>query len=115
MSQDKLIVWKLLVSMHLVKRSNWNSSFIKRGRTFGIEATNDFIESRAPLDFEALRNSETQMDVGLYNIKEHTVEYFDKSYVDKDMTLIKASCALLLLSRPYMFNNKNTWMPDWSI
>ena len=46
------------------------------------------------------------MDVGLYNIKEHTVEYFDKSYVDKDMTLIKASCALLLLSRPYMFNNK---------
>lgn len=79
---------------------------LKEGGLFGIEATNDFIESRAPLDFEALRNSETQMDVGLYNIKEHTVEYFDKSYVDKDMTLIKASCALLLLSRPYMFNNK---------
>lgn len=79
---------------------------LKEGGLFGIEATNDFIESRAPLDFEALRNSETQMDVGLYNIKEHTVEYFDKSYVDKDMTLIKASCALLLLSRPYMFKNK---------
>ena len=41
--------------------------FLKEGSIFGIEATYDFIESRVPLDLEAFQNSETQMEVGLYN------------------------------------------------
>ena len=43
--------------------------FFKEGSIFGIEATYDFIESRVPLDLEAFQNSETQMEVGLYNLK----------------------------------------------
>lgn len=90
--------------MHLVKKGvvGWRP-FFKEGSIFGIEATYDFIESRVPLDLEAFQNSETQMEVGLYNLKTHKVEYFNKSYIDKDETLIKASCALLLLAKPYKF------------
>ena len=61
--------------------------FFKEGSIFGIEATYDFIESRVPLDLEAFQNSETQMEVGLYNLKTHKVEYFNKSHIDKDETL----------------------------
>ena len=79
---------------------------VKEGGIFGIESTHNFIESKAPLDFDAFKNSETQMDVGLYNLKTHQVEYFDKSYLDEEQTLIKASCALLLLAKPYTFLNQ---------
>ncbi|WP_256460693.1 hypothetical protein [Allobaculum sp. Allo2] len=43
------------------------------------------------------------------------MEYFGKPYVDQSMTLIKASCALLLLAKPYRWNGKNILMPVWSI
>lgn len=36
----------------------------------------------------------------------NAVEYFTKDYVDQDMTLIKASCALLLLAKPYHWNGQ---------
>lgn len=80
--------------------------YLKEGSIFGIEATNDFIESRVPLDLEALKTSSTKLEVGLYNMETHKVEYFDQSYVDKDQTLIKASCALLILCKPYKFLNR---------
>lgn len=80
--------------------------FLKEGSIFGIEATYNFIESRVPLDLESFQSSTTQMEVGLYNLKTHEVEYFDKSYIDKNETLIKASCALLLLAKPYHFNGQ---------
>ncbi|GJM58356.1 patatin family protein [uncultured Dubosiella sp.] len=82
------------------------SALMKEGSIFGIESTNNYIEKEAPLDFDTFYNSSTQMDTGLYNIHDHTIEYFDKSYVDKSMTLIKASCALLLLTKPYDFRGK---------
>lgn len=81
-------------------------ALMKEGSIFGIESTNNYIEKEAPLDFDTFYNSSTQMDTGLYNIHDHTIEYFDKSYVDKSMTLIKASCALLLLTKPYDFRGK---------
>lgn len=80
--------------------------FIKEHSVFGIDATYDYIESKVPLDLEKFHQSETQMEVGLYNIRTHQVEYYDKSYVDASHTLIKASCALLLLCKPYEFRNQ---------
>jgi predicted patatin/cPLA2 family phospholipase len=79
---------------------------LTEGSLFGIEATNDFLDREAPLDFDAFFASETDMQVGLYNMETNQVEYFGKEYVDESMTLIKASCALLLLTKPYMFQNK---------
>jgi predicted patatin/cPLA2 family phospholipase len=38
-------------------------------------------------------------------MESNQVEYFGKEYVDESMTLIKASCALLLLTKPYIFQN----------
>lgn len=71
---------------------------------FGIQATCDFIEQHAPLDAETFFNSETQLDIGLYNLDTNQIEYFDKSYFDpKEQTLVKAACALFLLTRPYQF------------
>lgn len=79
--------------------------FMKEKSLYGLEATEDFIESRVKLDMETFRSSETQMDFGLYNMRTHAVEYYDKSYLDDDHILIKASCALLLLAHPYEFRN----------
>ncbi len=80
--------------------------FFKEGSLFGIEATAKYIESKEPLDFDAFYSSQTQMDIGLYDIETHEVKYFDKSTVDKDQTVVKASCALLLLAKPYQFNGR---------
>lgn len=80
--------------------------FFKEGSLFGIEATAQYIESKEPLDFNAFNSSETQMDIGLYDIESHKVKYFDKNTVDKEQTVVKASCALLLLAKPYRFNGR---------
>lgn len=77
---------------------------IKEKSIFGIEETCRFIEENAPLDYKAFYESETQMDVGLYNMDTGLIEYFDKSYLDENQTLIKAACALAILTKPYKFN-----------
>lgn len=79
---------------------------IKEGSVFGIEGTADYIERKAPLDFMAFFGSDTEMDTGIYDLQDHKVYYFGKEYVDEDMTLIKASCALLLLAKPYEFEGR---------
>ncbi len=79
---------------------------MKEGSIFGIEATCDYIEKKAPLDFMAFFGSETKLDIGVYDMDNHKIEYFGKEYVDQSMTLVKASCALLLLAKPYKFNGK---------
>jgi predicted patatin/cPLA2 family phospholipase len=76
---------------------------IKERSAFGIEATYQFIESQAPLDLEALHSSSTKMEIGLYDVKTHEVRYYDQSYVDKEQTLVRASCALLILCPTYQF------------
>ncbi|MBF0579490.1 patatin family protein [Erysipelotrichaceae bacterium RD49] len=79
---------------------------IKEGGLFGLEATNAYIEKHAPLDFMAFFGSETEMDIGVYDMESNSIEYFGKPYVDESMTLIKASCALLLLAKPYKWQGK---------
>ena len=56
-------------------------------------------------DHEAYQKNAAQMDVGLYNLDTGEVEYFDKSYHEQDDILIKAACALLLLTKPVAFNH----------
>lgn len=80
--------------------------FLKEGSFFGLEATNEYIESHAPLDFMTFFGSDTEMDIGVYNMETGQVEYYGKPYVDADMTLVKASCALLMLAKPYSFNGQ---------
>lgn len=79
---------------------------LKEGTVFGIEATCNYIEEHAPLDFKTFYESETKLDIGLYDIEEGKIVYFPKEYVSEDMTLVKASCALLLLTKPYQFQGK---------
>lgn len=80
--------------------------FFKEGSLFGLEATNNYIEEHAPLDFMAFFGSDTDMEIGVYDMETNNVEYFGKPYVDESMTLIKASCALLLLAKPYKWRGK---------
>lgn len=79
---------------------------IREHGLFGIEETCQFIEDHAPLDYQAFYNSDTQLDIGLYNIDEGKVEYFSKDYLDEKQILVKAACALLMLAKPYKFHNK---------
>lgn len=81
------------------------SPLIHERGIFGIEATFQYIEDRAPLDYEMFEKSETELDIGVYNMKTNEIEYYDKTYYTKDdQTLVKAACALFLLTRPYKFN-----------
>ncbi len=78
----------------------------KEKSIYGIESTNAFIESREKLDMQAFQSSSSKMDFGLYNLRTHAVEYYGKEYLDESQTLVKASCALLLLTHPYMFQGQ---------
>lgn len=73
---------------------------------FGIEATCKFIEDHAPLNYQAFYESETKLDIGLYDIEAGEVVYFPKEYLDEEQTLVKAACALLMLAKPYKFHGK---------
>lgn len=79
-------------------------ALMHEGSVFGIEATNEYIEKNAPLDFMNFLGSDTDLDIGVYNMATHKVEYYGREFVDESMTLVKASCALLLLAKPYSFN-----------
>lgn len=78
----------------------------KEGALFGLEETNNYIEKHAPFDFMTFFASSTDMEIGVYNMETNSVEYFGKPYVDESMTLLKASCVLLLLTRPYKWNGR---------
>lgn len=71
---------------------------------FGIYSTYNYIEEKAPLDFDTFMKSPIEFEIGLYNCENGAIEYFDKSYHEKDDILIKAACALLLLTHPIKFN-----------
>lgn len=90
-SQDGVVGWK---------------PFVKEGSIFGIEATNNYIEEQTPLDFETFFENPCELDIGVYDTATHSIEYFGKEFVDESMTLVKASCALLLLAKPYEFKGR---------
>ena len=73
---------------------------LKEGSIFGIEGTYNFLEERCPLDFEAYKNSDIELEMGLYNIETGKLEYFNKEMYKEDGSVVKAACALLLLAKP---------------
>ncbi|NBK97165.1 MAG: patatin family protein [Erysipelotrichia bacterium] len=79
---------------------------LKEHGLFGIEETCRYIEEHAPLDYKAFYESDTKLDIGLYDIEAGKVEYFSKDYLDEKQTLVKAACALLMLAKPYQFHGK---------
>ncbi len=81
--------------------------FIKEKGLFGINFVCDFLEEHAPLDTKTFFESETQLDIGVYNIKEDRIEYHPKTMYDpKGQELLKASCALPMINRPVKFNGE---------
>lgn len=86
------------------------SPLLKERGVFGINHVCEYIEEHAPLDYEAFMKNETQLDIGVYNMDTNEVEYFSKEYFDpEEQILMKASCALFLLTRPYKFRG-HTYM-----
>lgn len=79
---------------------------IKEHGLFGIEETCRYIEEHAPLDYQAFYESETQLDIGLYDIEAGKVVYFSKEHLNEEQVLVKAACALLMLAKPYKFEGK---------
>lgn len=79
--------------------------FTERG-VFGISHVCAFIEEKVPLDYKTFMKSETELEIGVYNLRSNIVEYFGKDDLDPvEQTLIKASCALFLLAKPYKFKS----------
>lgn len=83
------------------------SPLVKERGLFGINHVCEYIEKHAPLDYETFMKNETQLDIGVYNMDTNKVEYFSKEYFDPaEQNLMKASCALFLLTRPYKFRGQ---------
>lgn len=80
---------------------------LKEGSIFGIEGTYKFLEERCPLDFEAYKNSDIELEMGLYNIETGKLEYFNKEMYKEDGSVVKAACALLLLAKPVTIDGVN--------
>ncbi len=70
---------------------------------FGINATYDYIEKEAPLDKKTFFENPCELEMGLYNIPTGQVEYYGKSDYDDEGKLLKASCALLMLTKSVEF------------
>lgn len=74
---------------------------------FGIHFVCDFLEENAPFDYEKFMKSETELEIGVYNMETNELEYIGKDGLDyPEQNLIKASCALFLLTKPVKYNGK---------
>lgn len=74
---------------------------IKERGLFGIKHVCKYIEEQVPLDYETFMANPTQLDIGLYNLSNNTVEYWPKEKFDRDeQKLMVASCSLFLLNKP---------------
>ena len=73
---------------------------------FGIESTYNFVEEEAPLDWEMFKNSPTELEIGLYDVEKGEVVYFNKEEYDREGILVKAACALLLLTHPVKYEGR---------
>lgn len=73
---------------------------------FGIQSTYDYVEEKAKLDFSAFKNSPTELEMGLYNIENGAIEYFNKSQYTEDGAVVKAACSLLMLTHPVVIQGR---------
>ena len=72
-----------------------SAGFIQKGdtgRDFGFRFTGDHKESK------------TEFELGLYNIETGELEYWNKDQYTEDGKVVKAACALLLLTKPVVIN-----------
>lgn len=82
---------------------NWRymglRSFIFTGSYFGMKFLFDDIPNRlVPFDYDTFFNSPIQLDIGTTDCRTGTARYFDKSDLDKQCTVLRASCSLPLIS-----------------
>lgn len=83
------------------------SPLLKEKGVFGINYVCDYLEEHAPFDYETFMKSETELEIGVYNMETNELEYIGKEGLDyPEQNLIKASCALFLLTKPVKYNGK---------
>lgn len=83
----------------------WKALLEEKG-LFAIQKVCRYIEEHAPFDYETFMKNDTQLDIGVYNLKTNQVEYYGKEYFDKEeQKLMLASCSLFILNRPVSFLN----------
>lgn len=73
---------------------------------FALEKTAQFIQEKAPLDYETFLSSPTELDIGIYDMETRKTMYYGKEYVNDSDDLVIASCSLLLLSQPRKFDGR---------
>ena len=77
---------------------------LHEGTVFGIESTYNYLENKSPFDIKAFKESKTEFELGLYNIETGKLEYWNKDMYTEDGKVVKAACALLLLTKPVVIN-----------
>ncbi len=82
-------------------------SLIKTGSLFGMDFIfSEIAQTLDPFDFDAFYASPCEYYVGATNVETGKVEFFGKEKLDKNLTTVRASCALPMLSPMVTFEGK---------
>lgn len=97
-SKDKHLLKTTALEITTDKKIIGFHPLLKEHQIYGLNRLFKLIEEKCPFNYEAAMNNPIECETGLYNIKTGKIEYFPKKYLNTELP--KASCALLMLSRP---------------
>lgn len=102
-SKDKHLLKVASTEITTDKKVIGLSPMLKEGQIYGLERIFNLLNEYCPFNYEVAMKNPVECETGLYNIKTGEIEYFPKDYLNKELP--KASCALLLLSKPISIFN----------
>lgn len=83
-------------------------NFIKSGSFFNLDYVYSYLSNSSgenPLDFDAMKNNKSEFIVVATDAESGNPVYFNKKYLTRDnYDVIKASCAVPLMNKPYAVN-----------
>lgn len=102
-SKDKHLLKTTAIEITTDKTVIGLKPILKEGQIYGLNRIFQLINEKCPFNYAKAMENSIQCETGLYNIDTGKIEYFPKEYLNTELP--KASCALLLLSKPiHIFN-----------
>lgn len=85
-------------------------NFLKSGSFFNLDYVYSALSNSGgedPLDFDAMKNNKSEFIVVATDAEKAEPVYFDKSFLTRDnYDVIKASCAVPLMNKPYIIDGR---------
>lgn len=76
------------------------------GQIYGLERLFSRMQETVPFDKKTATLNSCECETGVYHIQSGEIRYFDKQKLIENDVLAKASCALLMLTKPIKMDNE---------